>query len=547
MQKHRTSNSRLVVASNRGPVEHLLRTDNQIEVRRASGGLATALTAFRRHHDFSWIASAVTPGDRHIARSPKHFENFRILGQNSHSESESGAEGKSIFDVDFVVVPKDVFHNHYDVFGNRILWFLQHSMWDQLQAPKGKDTIVEAWWYGYVPTNTAFAQAVVAKVKRQKMPVIMLHDYHLYLAPGLIRQQLPEAILQHFVHIPWPEPEEWQHLPQPLCGDIYRNFLANDIVGFQTQESAHNFLRCCDEFLQDAEVDYIDKTVSFDNRVARVRVYPISVDVSELREAMNSSIVKHYQERLRPLCGERTVVRVDRLGPSKNILLGFRAFERLLDTHQELRSRVKFLAFLVPSRMTINEYTQYRDEVMSLVEEINGKFGRNGFRPIEVFYENNYFQALAGMSLCDALLVNPLTDGMNLVAKEGPIVNTRDGVLVLSRMAGALAQLRDDVLDVEPTDIDETAKALADALAMPQRERRERTLSLRAKIQKEDITHWITSQMDDIDRIYAERGGQTSSQRRIDFRTERAGVPTRQTSVACRVPLSKQRGTDGGC
>ncbi|MBI2953233.1 MAG: trehalose-6-phosphate synthase, partial [Chloroflexi bacterium] len=472
MQKHRTSNLRLVVASNRGPVEHHLRTDNQIEVRRASGGLVTALSAFRRHHDFSWVASAMTPGDRRIARSPKPLDNLGTTAQNSHSGT--GTPDKPIFAVDFVVVPKDVFHNHYDVFSSRILWFLQHSMWDQLQAPKDKDTIGRAWCEGYVPANVAFAQAVAARVKRQQMPVVMLHDYHLYLAPGFIREQLPDALLQHFVHIPWPAPSVWRSLPISLRGKIYRGLVANNIIGFQTQACVHNFLRCCDEFLQDAEVDYVGQTVSFHNRITRVRAYPISVDVNELRNAMNSGTVKRYQERLRPLCGERTLVRVDRLEPSKNIYLGFRAFERLLDTHRELQGKVKFLAFLVPSRMAIDEYVHYRDKVMGLVQAINAKFGRDGFQPIEIFYENNYHQALAGMSLCDALLVNPLADGMNLVAKEGPIVSARDGVLVLSRMAGAFAQLQDEVLDIEPNDVDGTAKALGDALAMSQRERHER-------------------------------------------------------------------------
>ncbi len=530
----------LVVVSNRGPVEHHLGTDNRVEVRRASGGLVSALSAFRRYHDFSWIASAITPGDHYVARGAMHSLDTTTPSRSHRLRLASGATDSGRSAVDFVVVSKEVLHNHYDVFGNRILWFLQHGMWDLLQAPKDKDTICKAWWDGYVPTNRAFARAVVAKVKGQKIPVIMLHDYHLYLAPGLIRQRVPEAILQHFVHIPWPAPDAWQHLPQPLRGEIYRNFLANDIVGFQTSTSAHNFLRCCDQFLKEAEVDYIGKTVSFRNRLARVRVYPISVDVTELRDAMASSVVKHHQERLRPLCGERTVVRVDRLGPSKNIFRGFRAFERLLGTHQELQGKVKFLAFLVPSRMAIEEYAQYRDEVMSLVEEINTKFGRDGFRPIETFYENNYYQALAGMSLSDVLLVNPLADGMNLVAKECPIVNTRDGVLVLSRMAGAFAQLRDGVLDVEPTDVDGTARALADALAMPQEERRKRTRLLRANIGREDVASWIPSQMDDISKVLAERRGNTGDRQGIGFGRDVVRIPPRRASVACRVPFSRQ-------
>ncbi|MBI4320104.1 MAG: trehalose-6-phosphate synthase [Chloroflexi bacterium] len=530
----------LVVVSNRGPVEHHIGTDNQVEVRRASGGLATALSAFRRHHDFSWIASAITPGDHYVGNGAKHsFDATAPSRKDDLRTGSNGAEGRASA-VDLVAVSKDVFHNHYDVFGNRILWFLQHSMWDLLQAPKDNDTICGAWWNGYVPTNAAFARAVVAKVKRQKMPVIMLHDYHLYMAPGLIRQRHPEAVLQHFVHIPWPAPESWQHLPRQLRREIYRNFLANDIVGFQTSTSAHNFLRCCEQFLEEAEVDYAGKTVSFRKRMVRVRVYPISVDVGELREAMRSPVMRQHRERLLRHRGEQTVVRVDRLDPSKNILRGFGAFERLLDAHQELRGRVKFLAFLVPSRTQIKEYARYRDEVMRLAKAINTKFGGDGFRPIEILYENNYYQALAGMSLCDVLLVNPLADGMNLVAKEGPIVNTRDGVLVLSRMAGAFAQLQDAVLHVEPTDVDGTARALADALAMPKIERHERLLSLRAKIEKEDITSWIASQMNDISKVLAERRAGNGNEQQVDFGADVVRLPMKKRSIACRVPVNKR-------
>ncbi len=505
----RSGDLSLVVASNRGPVEHYLRPGNEIEVRRTSGGLASALSAVRRHHGFSWIASAVTPGDRYVAGHPPRSDRTSIPRQSPPPDSLPDTESGSQPSVDLVAVPKDVFHNFYDVFSNRFLWFLQHTMWGHLQPPRDKNTIGKAWWGGYVPTNLAFARTVAAKVRGQRKPVIMLHDYHLYLTPGFIRQQLPDAVLQHFIHIPWPEPVEWQHLPLSLRREICRSLLANDIIGFQTPLSARNFLRCCDRFLEDADVDHAGMTVKIRNEVVRVRVYPISVDVIGLREAMSSPVVRLHQERLRQLCGERTVVRVDRLDPSKNIVRGFRAFAQLLDRHEELQGKVKFLSFLVPSRTGITEYEQYYEEVTRLVQAINARFGRGGFRPVEIFYENNYPQALAGMSLCDVLLVNPLADGMNLVAKEGPIVSSRDSVLILSRAAGAFEQLSGEVLGIEPTDVDGTTSALADALAMSPLERRERARSLRSKIEKEDICRWIASQMDDISKVFAERQGRS--------------------------------------
>ncbi|MDO8672517.1 MAG: trehalose-6-phosphate synthase [Dehalococcoidia bacterium] len=510
----------LVVASNRGPVEHYWGSDNEIGVRRASGGLVSALKAVRKYHQFSWVASAVTPGDRYIAAQPALSNSGSGPRQSAPPDFLPDTKIESQNSVDLVAVPKDVFHSHYDVFSNRILWFLQHSMWEHLQPPRDRNTIGEAWWSGYVPTNMAFARKVAAKARGQTNPVIMLHDYHLYRAPGFIRELFPDAVLQHFIHIPWPGPAVWQPLPLTLRREICRSLLANDIIGFQTLSSAHNFLDCCDSFVKDAKVDYVENTVNIRNKVVRVRAYPISVDVDELREAMNSPAVRVHQERLRQLCGEQTVVRVDRLDPSKNIVRGFRAFEQLLDKHPELQGRVKFLAFLVPSRAATPEYVHYYKEVTTLVKAINQRFGREGFRPVEVFYENNYQQALAGMSLCDVLLVNPLADGMNLVAKEGPIVSTRDSVLILSRAAGAFEQLSGDVISVEPTDVDGTAGALADALAMSALARRKRASALRAKIEKEDISGWITSQMDDIKGVLAERYGGGYKQAPSAFRKD---------------------------
>ncbi|MCL5960555.1 MAG: trehalose-6-phosphate synthase [Chloroflexi bacterium] len=530
LEEQRSGDLNLVVASNRGPVEHYLGPNNEIEVRRASGGLVSALSAVRMDHEFSWIASAVTPGDRYIAGRPPRSNGTSIPRQSPPPDSLPDTKIGFHPNVDFVAVPKDVFHNFYDVFSNRFLWFLQHSMWGRLQPPRDKNTIGEAWWGGYVPTNVAFARTVAAKTRGQTKPVIMLHDYHLYRAPGFIRQLVPDAVLQHFIHIPWPEPMVWQPLPLSLRREICRSLLANDIIGFQTLLSARNFLRCCDNFLEDAEVDDVGMTVKIRKQVVRVRVYPISVDVHGLREAMSSPVVRLHQERLRQLCGERTVVRVDRLDPSKNIVRGFRAFARLLDRHQELQGRVKFLAFLVPSRTGITEYEQYYEEVTRLVQAINTRFGRGGFRPVEVFYENNYPQALAGMSLCDVLLVNPLADGMNLVAKEGPIVSSRDSLLILSRAAGAFEQLSGTVLGVEPTDVDGTTSALAEALAMSSLERRERARALRSKIEKEDISRWIASQMDDIGEVFAERRGGNHGRGNSASRKDCSNLPT----LACK-------------
>jgi trehalose 6-phosphate synthase len=191
--------------------------------------------------------------------------------------------------------------------------------------------------------------------------------------------------------------------------------------------------------------------------------------------------------------------------PSKNILRGFRAFDMLLDGHPELVAKVNFLAFLVPSRTHIKQYQRYAQQVNEIVGAINTKYSNEEWQPIRVFYENNYYRALAGMRLYDVLLVNPVIDGMNLVAKEGPTVNANDGVLVLSECAGAHEQLGKHALSVVPTDLVETVEALYQALTMPAEEREQRATALRRSIEEEDIVMWLYRQLVDISALVQQR------------------------------------------
>jgi trehalose 6-phosphate synthase len=229
-----------------------------------------------------------------------------------------------------------------------------------------------------------------------------------------------------------------------------------------------------------------------------VRDYPISVDVRNIRKLGSDPATLLHKKRLMPREGERLIVRVDRLDPSKNIDTGFKAFGALLERRPDLAGKVRFLAFLVPSRNAIPEYQTYADEVWNEVETINRLHGRKDWKPIQVFYEENRLQAIAGMALADVLLVNPLADGMNLVAKEGPLVSERDAVLVLSESCGAHVQLGHAALSVPPTDIRATSLALERALEMSARERRLRQAALRQAIEEEDLSWWATRQIEDL-------------------------------------------------
>jgi trehalose 6-phosphate synthase len=262
-----------------------------------------------------------------------------------------------------------------------------------------------------------------------------------------------------------------------------------------------NFLLTCFGYVRGAFIDFEKAVVAYQGRRVRVRSGAISVEPDYLERQVASEDAQRYLVRLEPLTGERTIVRVDRMDPSKDLLGGFQAYGLLLRQHPELRGRVKFLAFLVPSRTGIPEYRRYRDRVLRLIDRINGRYGDGSWRPIELFYENNFHQALAGMTLYDVLLVNSLADGMNLVAKEGPLVNRRDGVLVLSTGAGAFQELRDGALAVTPQDVKGTADALWQALEMPLSERRRRARLLRTAITSRDLRVWMCEQLEELHEV----------------------------------------------
>jgi trehalose 6-phosphate synthase len=271
-----------------------------------------------------------------------------------------------------------------------------------------------------------------------------------------------------------------------------------DIVGFQAERDVRAFLESCASFLDDVRIDYDSHVVHYNGRQTQVRSYPISIDVDEVRQIATSPRAREYEERIEQALGGKTIVRVDRAEPSKNIVRGFSAFEIMLDRHPELIGEVRFLAFLVPSRTHIRQYQRYIEEIDVVVKHINEKYRTRGWEPVQVFYENNYIQAIAGMRLYDVLLVNSVIDGMNLVAKEGPVVNQRDGVLVLSEAAGAYEQLRVGALPVAPADVEGTSRALYQALTMTSAERTERATAMREIIEREDITAWLYHQLRDI-------------------------------------------------
>ena len=280
-----------------------------------------------------------------------------------------------------------------------------------------------------------------------------------------------------FVHIPWPT--DWSVLPEQMRRAVHEGLLANDVVAFHTKRWAQNFTRSCE--------DVVGGTGG-----AKVTHHPLSVDVDEFDQLRESAAVRAAEATLpRP---EKLIVRVDRTDPSKNIVRGFHAFALLLEEHAEWRGRVTMLALLDPSRQAIPEYVEYVADIERAVREVNDRFGP----VIDVQVADNFPRSVAAYKQYDVLLVNAVSDGLNLVAKEGPLVNERDGVLVLSENAGAYAELADWAIGVNPFDVWGQAEALHEALAMAPDERRRRADGLRAQVRESDLSAWIAGLLPDL-------------------------------------------------
>jgi trehalose 6-phosphate synthase len=480
----------LIIASNRGPVTFSHQDDGTFSARKGSGGVVTAVSAIARDYQPIWIAASMTEGDRVRA------EVARLQGEEL---IEFGNPPE--FRLRFVVSEPDRYHKYYNVISNPLLWFLQHYLWDTPRAPDITHEIWDAWREGYVRVNEQFAEEILAAADHcEAEPIIMLQDYHLYLCPGFIRARRPGAIIQQFVHIPWPDPDYWRLLPLEWRRSICEGMLSCDIVGFQTDQHARSFMYTCEAYVPGASINYGSSHVHWNGRKVEVRAYPISIDTAQVRRTAYGKEARAHDRYLPNYWNEFTVLRVDRAEPSKNIVRGFLAFDRLLEAHREFQGRVNFVAITVPSRLDVSEYRDYLDDVSAVVGRINAKYANveTGWQPIHLIMGENYPRALAAMKWYDVLMVNSIIDGMNLVAKEGALLNERNGVLIISEGAGAVSQLGNASLVISPADVEGTAEALYQALTMPLSERRVRAEELRRNVENDDVTLWFRQQIADI-------------------------------------------------
>ena len=461
--------------------------DGQRVARRGGGGVVTALGGLLAHHDVTWVASAMSEEDGAVA------------AERGGSYVEESADGAP-YRLRLVSHDPAAYDRFYNVLANPTLWFLQHYLWGLGSAPEFGPALHEAWDDGYVPVNEAFAAATLEELDREPEAAVLFHDYHLYLAPRLVREARPGVVTSHFVHIPWPEPDYWHALPPELRVAVHEGLLANDVVGFHTERWRRAFLLSAERLLG-ARVDREAGTVEHGGRTTHVVARPISVDAAQFDRLGQDPAVLEREQALVARRPDLLVLRVDRTDPSKNVVRGFHAYTLLLERHPELHGRVGMTALLAPSRQDIPQYAEYAAEVDASAREVNERFGRDGWQPVDLDVADDFPRSVAGYKQFDVLLANPVFDGLNLVAKEAFLVNERDGVLVLSENAGVHEELGEWALTVNPLDVSAQAEALYEALTLDPAERRRRADAIREHVRTHDVREWVDAQLADLDAV----------------------------------------------
>jgi len=482
---------RLVVASNRGPIAFERGEDGELGGRRGAGGLVTALSGALVEAEGVWVAAAMTDGDREMVAATG--------GRIDHMQ-----DGVA-YRLRYLDLPAATYDGYYNGISNGVLWFAHHYLWDTVNSPSFGRGVDEAW-EAYVDVNRRFAQALAEEGERPGGDVAFLvQDYHLALVPKMLRELLPDAMIAHFSHTSIAGPTYFRMLPTKIHDQILRGMLGADVLGFHAPVWSENLLLSARQ-LSGARVDLARSRVVTEGREVAARIHPISVDARAMREAGASAEVRELRHELNRWRGNnRLILRVDRLELTKNIVRGFQAYELLLRRNPSWLGRVRFLALLSPSRMEIPEYRTYTDACLAEAERINAELGSGEWEPIELRLKDDYLGAVAAYGLYDVLLVNPVIDGMNLVAMEGPLLNRRRGVLVLSRNAGAFGRLGRYALPVNPFDLGEMAGALEQALEMPLDERARRARGLSRLVLANPPSRWVGGQVEDLERARRRR------------------------------------------
>jgi trehalose 6-phosphate synthase len=481
---------RILIASNRGPVSFTQADDGGLKAKRGGGGVVSGLMTVADKADVLWVCAALSDGDRVAAReAPGGLLDF---------DHGSGSR------VQMLDLPEETFRSAYNAVANSTLWFVHHMLYDTPMQPSFGPGFRRDW-QAFRDYNEAFAAALADAAAAPGLsaedppPRAAIQDYHLCLAPRMLASRAPGTAIAHFSHTPWAPPDYYRILPDAVGREVLAGILGADHAGFLCQRWAAAFEDCCEAFLG-AKVDRDAGLVSYDGHVTSIGVHPLGVDAEQLRNRASEDDVLSSMEALTAATrGRKLIVRIDRTELSKNIVRGLEAYRELLRSRPEWRGEVVHMAYSYPSRSDLPEYQHYVAAVEQLAEEISDEFATPDWNPLIVAVDDDYPRSLAACRLADILLVNPIRDGMNLVAKEGPVLSDRGCALVLSTEAGAAAELGEYALLINPYDITQTAQALHAALSMTAQERRQRSAGLSAAATARTPEMWFTEQLRALD------------------------------------------------
>jgi trehalose 6-phosphate synthase/phosphatase len=457
---------RLLIVSNRLPFRAYVEGE-EVVLTPSTGGVASGLRVLHDETDSLWIG---WPGD--LSCMPRrHRTIVRTHMRNHHIVPVSLTRGES--------------QEYYDGFCNSILWPLLHYQIDRLPLATPE-------WRTYRQVNQRFADAIAEQYRPGD--VIWIHDYHLMLVPGLLRSYVPDAEIGFFLHVPFPAADVFRILP--WRHEMLQGLLGATLLGFHTGGYAAHFL---DAVRSLTALDVDGDLIRGASRSVRVGVYPMGADVASFAGMADAPIVAQTPASVPGSPNQQILLGVDRLDYTKGIPRRLLAYERLLQDHPELRGRVRMIQIAVPSRVGVQSYERFREQVEELVSRINGQMGRVGWTPIEYLYQSVSPAQLASLyRAADVMLVTALRDGMNLVAKEYVAARTDvDGVLVLSEFAGSAHELP-EALTINPYAIDEMAEVFARALTMCATERRQRMEALRRTVLARDVRWWASTFLRDL-------------------------------------------------
>jgi len=476
-----TGKRRLLIAANRGPVQIAAGQGGREEVRRGGGGLVSGMVSALSEVGGLWVCAALSDRERAAARRAPD-------GHLDQAGYDTGG-----LDVRMLALDPSTFARAYNGIANSTIWFVNHLLYDSANAPVF-DAGWRRLWAAYERYDRAFADALAAEAAPGAS--VLVQDYHLDLVPRQLRESRDDLRIAHFTHTPWAPPEYFSMLPSAVAREILTGLLGADHIGFHSSRWAGAFLDCCAELLG-APVDRATGAVQWEGRTVRVGLHPLGTSAEEMRDRGGQEDVQAGLQHLREIVGDRAVIaRVDRTELSKNIVRGLLAYRELLRTRPEWRGRVVHVAYAYPSRHDLPEYREYTAAVQRVGREIEEEFGTDDWDPLLLEVTDDYPGSLAALRMADVLLVNPVRDGMNLVAKEGVVLSERDCAVVLSRDAGVADEYGDAALVVNPYDVTETAQALHRALSMPVQERRERRERLFAAATALPPAQWFRQQLD---------------------------------------------------